>query len=52
MRRYWVAESIYRPAIGDIKVFAQIWKDIFSKNKIMKHMMFAGDFNMNMLDYE
>ena len=43
---------IYRPSTGDIKVSEQFCKDIFSKNQNMKHMMFAGDFNMNVLDYE
>ena len=35
-----------------MKIFEQFCKDIFSKNQNMKHMMFAGDFNMNVLDYE
>ena len=44
--------TIYRPPAGDMKVFEQFCKDIFSKNQNMKHRMFAGDFNMNVLDYE
>ena len=47
-----IFNAIYRPPTGDIKVFEQFCKDIFSKNQNMKHMMFAGDFNMNVLDYE
>ena len=47
-----IFNAIYRPPAGDIKVFEQFCKDIFSKNQNMKHMMFAGDFNMNLLDYE
>ena len=46
-----IFNAIYRPT-GDIKIFEQFCKDIFSKNQNMKHMMFAGDFNMNVLDYE
>ena len=37
---------------GDIKIFEQFCKDIFSKNQNMKHIMFSGDFNMNVLDCE
>ena len=47
-----IFNAIYRPPTGDIKVFKQFCKDIFSKNQNMKHMMFAGVFNMNVLDYE
>ena len=47
-----IFNAIYRPPTGDIKIFEQFCKDIFSKNQNMKHMMFAGDFNMNMLNYE
>ena len=47
-----IFNAICRPPTGDIKVFEQFCKDIFSKNQNMKHMMFAGDFNMNVLDYE
>ena len=41
---------IYRPPTVDIKIFEQFCKDMFSKNQNMKYMMFAGDFNMNVLD--
>ena len=47
-----IFNAIYRPPTGDIKVFEQFCKDIFSKIQNLKHMMFAGDFNMNVLDYE
>ena len=47
-----IFNAIYRPPTGDIKVFEQFCTDIFSKNQNMKHMMFAGDFDMNLLDYE
>ena len=46
-----ILNSIYRPPTGDIKIFEQFCKDIFSKNKNMKYMMFSGDFNINVLDY-
>ena len=47
-----IFNAIYRPPTEDIKVFEQFCKDIFTKNQNMKHMMFAGDFNINLLDYE
>ena len=43
-----IFNAIYRPPTGDIKIFEQFCKDIFSKNQNMKHMIFAGDFNTNM----
>ena len=47
-----IFNAIYRPPNRDIKVSEQFCKDISSKNQNMKHMMFAGDFSMNILDYE
>ena len=47
-----IFNAICRPPTGDIKVFEKFCKNIFSKNQNMKHMMFAGDFKMNVLDYE
>ena len=47
-----IFNAIYRPPTGDTQIFEQFCKDIFSKNQNMKHMMFAGDFKMNVLDYE
>ena len=38
-----IFNAIYRPPTGEVKVFEQFCKDIFSKNQNMKHMMFAGD---------
>ena len=49
---YLIFNAIYRPPAGDIKVSEWFCKDVFSKNENMKHMTFAGDFNMNVLDYE
>ena len=50
--RNLIFNVIYRPPARDIKVFEQFCKDIFLKNQNMKHMMFAGDFNLNVLDYK
>ena len=50
--RNLIFNAICRSPTGSIKIFEQFCKDIFSKNQNMKHMMFAGDFNMNMLNYE
>ena len=47
-----IFNTIYRPPAGDIKIFEQFCKDIFSKNENMKHVMFAGNFTINVLDYE
>ena len=47
-----IFNAIYGPPTRDIKVFEQLYKDIFSKNQNMKHMMFTRDFNMNVLDSE
>ena len=49
---YLIFNAIYRPLTGNIKLLEQFCKDIFSKNHNMKHMMFAGDFNMDVLDDE
>ena len=46
-----IFNAIYRPPTGDIKIFKQFCKDIFSKNQNMKQI-FAGDFNINVLDCE
>ena len=43
-----VFNVICRPPTGDTKIFEQFCKDTFSKNQ----NMFAGDFNINVLDYE
>ena len=37
-----IFKAIYRPPTGDIKIFEQFCKDMFSKTQNMKHMMFAG----------
>ena len=44
--------AIYRPPTGNIKILQQFFKDIFSKSQNMKHMTFAGDLSINVLDYE
>ena len=50
--RNLIFNAIFRPLPKDIKVIERFCKDIFSKKQNIKHMMFAGDFNMNVLDYE
>ena len=47
-----IFNGIYRPPTEDIKIFEQFCKDIFSENQNMKHMMFPGNFNMNVLGYK
>ena len=47
-----IFNAICRPPAGDIKVFEQFCKDVFSKNQNTKHMIFAGDLNINVLHYE
>ena len=42
-----IFNMIYTAPTWDLKVFEQFCKDICSKNKNIKHMIFAGDFNMN-----
>ena len=45
--------AVYRPPNGDTKISEQYCKDLFSKNsKNLKNMILAGDFNINVLDYE
>ena len=45
--------TIYRPPAGKIKPFKRHLKDLFSKNsKSNKKMYLAGDFNLNVLDFE
>ena len=49
--RNLIFSAIYRPLTEARNVFEEFCKDILSKNKSMKHIMFAGCFNMNVLDY-
>ena len=49
--RNLIFSAIYRPLTEAINVFEEFCKDILSKNKSMKLIMFAGCFNMNVLDY-
>ena len=43
----------YRPPNGDVKEFEKYLNEILSTNDILKkEVIMAGDFNMNMLDFE
>ena len=44
---------IYRPPNGDMEACENYCKELFSKNdKSLKNMILAGDFNVNLLDFE
>ena len=44
---------MYRPPNGDMTVFEKFCKNLLSaKNKTSKNISFAGDLNINVLDYE
>ena len=44
---------MYRPPKGDMAVFERFCKNLLSANdKTSKNIIFAGDLNINVLDYE
>ena len=44
---------VYRPPGGDLKVFENYFQSILSHNSIRnKNVILAGDFNINVLDFE
>ena len=48
-----ILNTIYRPPNGDMKQCAIHFKDMFSKNdKNPKNIVLAGDFKINVLDFE
>ena len=48
-----ILSTIYRPPNGDMKQCETYFKDVFSKNdKNLKNIVLAGDFNINVLDFE
>ena len=48
-----IINTIYRPPAGKIRQFKCYLKDFFSKNlKSSKTIHLAGDFNLNVIDYE
>ena len=49
---FMIFNGICRTPTRDIKVVEQFCKDIFLNNQNMKHMIFVGYFDMNVLDYE
>ena len=48
-----ILNTIYRPPNGDIETCENCFKNLFVKNETMnKHIVLAGDFNLNVLDFE
>ena len=48
-----ILNTIYRPPDGNIKQFETHFKDLFLENdKNLKTIVFAGDFNINFLDFQ
>ena len=48
-----ILNTIYRPPNGDIKICENHFKNLFAKNDtVNKHIVLAGDFNLNVLDFE
>ena len=44
---------MYGPSNGDMTVFEKFCKNLLSANdKTPKHIIFAADLNINVLDYE
>ena len=52
-RRNTLFNAVYRPPNGKIEPFENFLKVIFNKNKNSnKNYHIAGDFNLNLLDYD
>ena len=48
-----ILNTIYRPPNGDIETCENYFKNLFAKNDtVNKHIVLAGDFNLNVLDFE
>ena len=48
-----ILNTVYRPLNGDIETCENYFKNIFAKNgTVNKHVVLAGDFNVNVLDFE
>ena len=44
---------MYRPPKGDMEVFEKFYENLLSANdKTSKNIIFPGDLNINVLDYE
>ena len=50
-RKNPIVTNVYRPPNGKIKPFKNFFKNLFSRHK-RSVFYFAGDFNLNLLDYE
>ena len=52
-RRKTLFNVVYRPPNSKIEPFENFLKILFNKNKnSIKNYQFAGDFNLNLLDYD
>ena len=48
-----ILNTIYRPPNGDIETCENYFKNPLAKNDtVNKHIVLAGDFNLNVLDFE
>ena len=48
-----ILNTIYRPPNRDIETCEHYFKNLFVKNDtVNKHIVLAGDFNLNVLDFE
>ena len=48
-----ILNTIYRSTNGDIETCENYFKNLFAKNgTVNKHIVLAGDFNLNVLDFE
>ena len=48
-----ILNTVYRPFNGDIETCENYFKNLFAKNDtVNKHIVLAGDFNVNVLDFE
>ena len=48
-----ILNTICRPPNGDIETCENYFKNLFAKNDtVNKHIVLAGDFNLNVLDFE
>ena len=48
-----ILNTIYKPLNGDIETCENYFKNLFAKNgTVNKHLVLAGNFNLNVLDFE
>ena len=52
-RKNIVFNTTYRPLNKDIEICENYFKNLFAKNDtVNKHIVLAGNFNLNVLDFE